>query len=544
MPDDNAGTRKVCVVDSGYDMGHEDLPFDLSNTLITGESFIGGYDWFTDGNSHGTHVAGIIAAIGGNDSGVKGVIRNGKVKLHISRIFHPYEFGTPWSRVLAGFESCVQNGSNVVNMSLGAHSYTQSFADAIADAYSAGIVTFASAGDSGAYGPGFYRYPASYPFVVSVGSITESYERSYFSTYNDEVDLCAPGSDILSTVTYNNYIYESGTSMASSYAAGVAALVWSRYPELSHEVLISILEKTATDLPLGAPNGNDNEYGHGLINAEAAYEAVLAFVVPTVSPAPSLSSVPSNLPSVSSAPSSTPSAFCPSGATKVTVEILTDLWPCETTWDIKRDADGVVVASNYASYDCYYPYELEKETVCLDETETCSESDYTFTIYDSYGDGICCGQGAGGYTVTVNGDIYAEGGEFSSSESSFLCPSSNSLAPSNIPTTTNPSPHPSNGPTVSSAPSSIPTVQVLQRRSKLQLITFQMKLLGRLRMSMMSLFRQGIPFHRRIHSMKIWCAWLRQKDVQGPITPLPSTMTMVMAFVVAGEEMDITKLVL
>ena len=108
-----------------------------------------GYDWFTDENSHGTHVTGTtIAAIGGNDIGVKGVLRNGNVKIHVSKVFD--ESGsTSTSTVIAGFESCGQNGANVVNMSLGGGGYTQSFADAIADAYDAGIVTFASSGNSG-----------------------------------------------------------------------------------------------------------------------------------------------------------------------------------------------------------------------------------------------------------------------------------------------------------------------------------------------------------------------------------------------------------
>jgi serine protease len=186
-------------------MGHEDLPFDDTNTQITGESFVSGYDWSTDEHSHGSHAVGIIAAIGGNDIGVKGVIRNGNVKLHISKVFDA-SGRAPWSTIIAGFESCVQNGANVVNMSLGGGDYTQSFADAIEDANTAGIVTFASSGNS--YGT-HYNYPASYPFVLSVGSITESYERSPFSTYNDEVDLCAPGSSVLSTTPNDKYAYYS-----------------------------------------------------------------------------------------------------------------------------------------------------------------------------------------------------------------------------------------------------------------------------------------------------------------------------------------------
>ena len=87
MPDDDSDIREVCVVDDGYDLGHEDLPFDDTSTLITGEFFVSGYGFpFTNIGSHGTHVTGTIAAIGGNDIGVKGVIRNGNLKLHIARV--------------------------------------------------------------------------------------------------------------------------------------------------------------------------------------------------------------------------------------------------------------------------------------------------------------------------------------------------------------------------------------------------------------------------------------------------------------------------
>ena len=395
-------------------MGHEDLPFDDTSTQITGESFVSGYPSpYTNIGSHGTHVTGTIAAIGGNGIGVKGVSRSGNLKLHIARVFPP-SGGTATSTVIAGYESCGQNDANVINMSLGGGGYTQSFADAIADAYAAGIVTFASSGNS--YGTA-YNYPASYPFVLSVGSITESYERSAFSTYNDEVDLCAPGSLVQSTVPDDGYAFYSGTSMASPHAAGVAALVWSQYTELSHVALINILETTATDLPLDSPDGYDNEYGHGLVDAEAAYAAILSSVAPTVSPPPSSTPTLSSAPSVSSAPSSTPTEFCPTGI-QAKVEVLTDSYPSETSWEIK-DLNGVVVAKRDFFASSITTYE---DTACLPETETCGGSDYTFTINDSYGDGICCIWGDGGYRVTVEDDFNFEGrGRFSYSESTSMC---------------------------------------------------------------------------------------------------------------------------
>ena len=89
VPDDNSGSRKVCIIDTRYDKNHEDLQDDP--TIVTGKSFIRGERWDSDLNSHGTHVAGTTAAIGGIGLGVKGVIRNDQVKLHIAKAFGAYK---------------------------------------------------------------------------------------------------------------------------------------------------------------------------------------------------------------------------------------------------------------------------------------------------------------------------------------------------------------------------------------------------------------------------------------------------------------------
>lgn len=285
VQDDNSSTRKVCIVDSGYDINHPDLP---NNPAISGQSFVPGYDWDTDEVSHGTHVAGTIMALGGNGIGVKGVIRNGLLKVHISKVFDAS--GSAFtSTVIAGFESCVEAGSNVINMSLGGGGFNKVFADAIANAYELGVLTFAAAGNSG---DSTLSYPASYPFVTSVASITNTYDRSSFSTFNDDVDLCAPGSGIVSTIPGGLYASYSGTSMACPHVVGVAALVWSHYPQLHHDKLRKILEETATDLPLGKNDGYDVEFGHGLVNALASLEAVSG--VPTMSPIPSATAFRNN----------------------------------------------------------------------------------------------------------------------------------------------------------------------------------------------------------------------------------------------------------
>ena len=277
VPDSNSSSRKVCIIDSGYDKTHEDLPNDPK--MVTGKSFVPGDKyWDIDEIQHGTHVAGTIAAIGGNDTGVKGVIRNGRIKLHIVKVFGP-SYGPSASVTIAAIEECIAEGSNVINMSLGGSGRSDAYQDAVTAAYEKGVLIFAAAGNTASSG---YFYPASYDHVTSVGAVDSHNRHSSFSTYNDKVDLCAPGSRVLSTVP-GGYSTFSGTSMACPHAAGVAALVWSNFPTLPAEQLRTTLESTATDLPLENNNGRDDKYGHGLINARAAYEAIEdSFVVNTI----------------------------------------------------------------------------------------------------------------------------------------------------------------------------------------------------------------------------------------------------------------------
>ena len=404
VSDANSGSIKVCVVDSGYDLDHPDLP---EGDMVTGESFVSGYEWFTDEGDHGTHVTGTIAALGGNDQGVKGVIRNGNLKLHIAKVF-PASGSASWSTVIAGFQSCVSNGANVVNMSLGGSSTSSSFQGAINDAYNQGMLIFASSGNS--YSSG-YNYPASLDNVISVASIDSSYSRSSFSTFNDKVDIAAPGSNVLSTIGGGGYAYYSGTSMACPHAAGVAALVWSNYPGLPHTLLEEILESTAEDLPQNSNDGYDVEYGHGLINAKAAFDEVPIRLAPTVSPAPSSSLAPSSTPS---------DPFCVDGGIDVIVEVFTDRYYAETSWDI-QDASGTVVASGGGPGKYTDWYTLYTHRFCLDKTEACGGVDYSFTIYDAFGDGICCSWGSGYYNVYVGGELKASGGEFLFSETTPIC---------------------------------------------------------------------------------------------------------------------------
>ncbi len=97
VSDANVSNRKVCIVDSGYDINHDDLPKSSTGSSVTGSSYTTGDPWNQDSDGHGTHVAGTICALGGNGKGVVGVNRNGKLNLHIVRVFGGSSGGWIWS---------------------------------------------------------------------------------------------------------------------------------------------------------------------------------------------------------------------------------------------------------------------------------------------------------------------------------------------------------------------------------------------------------------------------------------------------------------
>jgi len=256
----DTSARKVCVIDTGYSLGHPDLPDE--NAGVTGDAnnaLVG--NWFEDGDGHGTHVAGTIAAL---DNGIGSIGVYPGVDLHIVKIFDNNGDWTYASDLIDGINQCQNAGANVVNMSLGGV-YASSAERAAIDQFNAdGILLVAAAGNDGSSSK---AYPASYDAVVSVGAVDWRGDRAYYSQTNDQVELAAPGSAVLSTYNNDNYVKLTGTSMATPHVAGVAALVWSFHPQCTNTEIRSAL--TATALDKGA-EGKDNLYGHGIVQASAA----------------------------------------------------------------------------------------------------------------------------------------------------------------------------------------------------------------------------------------------------------------------------------
>jgi Subtilase family len=256
---------KVCVIDSGYDNSHADLP-DLDQGT-QGENPSGGEPWYQDQCKHGTHVTGTIAAIRNNGIGVPGVAPD--VELFIMKVFAGTSCGWVYSStVLNAAERCAAAGANIINMSLsGGFSSTQR--DGFQALFDQGVISVAAAGNGGSSA---IAYPAGYPAVVSCAAVDSNNNRASFSQYNDDVELSGPGVAVLSTLPGSTYGSYSGTSMATPHVAAVTALVWSSKPTATPTEVLEALRNTALDL--GAP-GRDIYYGYGLVQAKDAIDSLL-----------------------------------------------------------------------------------------------------------------------------------------------------------------------------------------------------------------------------------------------------------------------------
>jgi serine protease len=391
----SANAKTICIIDSGYALGHPDLPTDG----VTGYEGQNNLPWDQDGLSHGTHVAGTIAALGDNDLGVIGVAPG--VDLFIVRTFRGDGDWTYASDLIQALRECELGGADIVSMSLGCTGpctgsrfdcCSNAERNAFDTAFANGMLPIAAAGNDGNVET-LTSYPASYDGVISVAAVDFSLTVASFSQQNDQVELSGPGVAVLSTVSkgassvtidskytiakdidnaaagtgsgslvdcgtgndaactgsgdfvclmergdatfnvkvqncvngggkaaiiFNNvpgrvsptlgegnsaiipavvitqaegqfllenkldftavvtiggigYAYYDGTSMATPHVSGVAALVWSNFPDCTAAQIRETLTSTAMDL--GAA-GRDNAYGFGLVQAKAAIDEI------------------------------------------------------------------------------------------------------------------------------------------------------------------------------------------------------------------------------------------------------------------------------
>ena len=263
----------VAVLDTGVSPGGEDAPH-----TISGWDFIQDDGWANDAHGHGTHVAGTVAQPANNGVGGYGVAPDATILA--VRVLD--RNGRGWtSDIIAGIELAVEEGADIINMSLGSYNHSSAERRALKDAEAAGVLMVGAAGNDNKKG---MVYPARYPEVIAVTAVDARNVRAPYSNWYWTSELCAPGGDtskdrngdglidgVLQETringSYGHYFFQ-GTSMASPHVAGVAALVMALGPDATETR--EILQNTALDL---GRSGKDNRYGYGLVDAMAAVSA-------------------------------------------------------------------------------------------------------------------------------------------------------------------------------------------------------------------------------------------------------------------------------
>jgi len=199
----DAANRTVCIIDSGYSQQQEDLEDATSGEVTFEAPDPGSGTWDKDSCGHGSHVAGTVAAISGNGTGVVGA--NPGVRLHIVKVFGDDDLDagnctfTYSSRLVAALDRCLAAGANVVSMSLGGPFPSFTERRAFAGANRQGILSIAAAGNNGGTRKAF---PAGYPAVLSVAALDADETVASFSQKNKDVELAAPGVSVLSSVPW------------------------------------------------------------------------------------------------------------------------------------------------------------------------------------------------------------------------------------------------------------------------------------------------------------------------------------------------------
>jgi len=368
--------HSVCVIDSGYWLEHEDLPNDAE--VVPGQT----NDYaFTDGCEHGSHCAGTIGAIGYNGKGVIGVYP-GAPNFKIVKVFGDNCFWSYASGLIAAANACQSAGASILSMSLGGSFFSSFESQEFQRLRDEGVFSIAAAGNGGNTA---YSYPASYDSVMSVAATDSNDNIAWFSQKNDQVNIAAPGVNVLSTTNPNEYEFKSGTSMATPHVAGAAMVLWNKVPGASIDEVQDALQQGAIDL--GAA-GEDNTFGHGLLNYWNSIDVLNP--VPTISPAPSGTQPPTSL------------------TYPASLVLTTDDYGYETGWTLTNSNQQIIEQVTGGTYgnDQLYSYDFDLPSDC-----------YDFTITDSYGDGICCGYGFGSYDLSYNGvAVVSNGGEFADSE--------------------------------------------------------------------------------------------------------------------------------
>ena len=241
----------IAVLDSGIDPHGE-----LAGRILPGINVPDGNTTTLDECNHGTHVAGIIAASGGNGVGMAGLAWNARLMpVVVVNGCTGFE-----ANVATGLTWAVDHGARLVNMSLQFYAFNTVFQQAVQYAHAQGALMCAATGNNG---NATVAAPARWNETIAVAATDNRDVRASFSNFGPEVDIAAPGVSVWSLSSTFSYIYKSGTSMACPHVTGAAALLWAYNPSLTRDQVRALLIAGATDL--GDP-GTDTLYGAGRLN--------------------------------------------------------------------------------------------------------------------------------------------------------------------------------------------------------------------------------------------------------------------------------------
>ncbi|NIN53203.1 MAG: S8 family serine peptidase [Nitrososphaeria archaeon] len=294
---ETTGSRSVviAIIDTGVDLDHPDLSDniwinvdeDLDGEDNDGNGFVDdicGWDFVDtyedvwpgedgterdndpmDFHGHGTHCAGIAAAVGNNTLGVCGVTWNCRIMAVRAGYKGDDEGGHLELDDAAGaIVYAVDNGAQIISCSWGTHYPSQMIHEAVRYAYEAGVLVVAAAGNENS---DMKLYPAGWDEVMAVSATNKYDDRPFFPNFGNWIEIAAPGELIYSTVFNDSYAFMDGTSMSTPFVAGVAALVWSRFPDWNRDQIRGRLLFTSHDL---GELGFDPYFGHGRLDARNA----------------------------------------------------------------------------------------------------------------------------------------------------------------------------------------------------------------------------------------------------------------------------------
>ncbi|MEX2416371.1 MAG: S8 family serine peptidase [Paenibacillaceae bacterium] len=245
----------IAIVDTGIDLTHPDL----KGNLVAGVNLIHPGGMPQDDHGHGTSVAGVIAAVGNNSTGIAGLAWKAKI-MPIKAIEADGQGNE--DKLGEGMMYAVDHGAKIIVLSVGLHRYSPFLEEVSEYAESKGVLLISAVGNEGKA----VKYPAAYPTVLAVGGVGIDNKVMLESNYGPEVDLVAPWK-VYTTALGGDYEYKQGTSMGAPQVAGAAALVWSKYPTLKPHEVRNLLVQTAEDIE---DKGWDPYAGYGLLRVDRA----------------------------------------------------------------------------------------------------------------------------------------------------------------------------------------------------------------------------------------------------------------------------------